>query len=143
MLRLHGDATMLQQTVAQDRADGPAPERTYIITGADQAGIGRPRASSRTCLPGNVVAEPCRADEEYGGVRPGWRPALIVAKADSEGTMIVMAGAITSSSRRRSSEEDRRVRRGRHRRRPVRAFAMTFGIKPTRAETGYGYIEPR
>src|SRR3954454_19283990 len=83
LLRLHGDASMLRQTV--DRiAPLVAPDRTWIITGADQA------AAVRSQLPelptANVVAEPCPRDTAACvGLA-----ASIVAKNDSDGTMIVM-----------------------------------------------------
>jgi mannose-1-phosphate guanylyltransferase len=131
LLRLHGDATMLQQTVARIAPQVP-PSRTYIITGADQA------EATKTQLPdlppGNVVAEPCPRDTAACvGLA-----ALIVAKADPEGTMIVMPAD--------------------HVIQPEQTFLntvmaavevidadptafVTFGVRPTRAETGYGYIE--
>src|SRR4051794_25880094 len=83
LLRLHGDASMLQQTV--DRiAPLVAPDRTWIITGADQA------RAVRDQLPGlpraNVVAEPCPRDTAACvGLA-----ASIVAKNAPDGTMIVM-----------------------------------------------------
>jgi mannose-1-phosphate guanylyltransferase len=131
LLRLHGDATMLQQTVSRIAPLVP-PARTYIITGSDQA-----EASARQLpeLPaGNVVAEPCPRDTAACvGLA-----ALIVAKADPEGTMIVMPAD--------------------HVIRPEQTFLntvmaavevidadptlfVTFGVRPTRPETGYGYIE--
>jgi mannose-1-phosphate guanylyltransferase len=55
LLRLFGDATMLQQTVARVAPLVP-PERTLIITGADQADAVRAQLPD---LPReNVVAEP-------------------------------------------------------------------------------------
>src|SRR4051794_22065772 len=59
LLRLFGDATMLQQTVARI-APLVGAERTLIITGADQADAVREQLPH---LPaGNVVAEPCARD---------------------------------------------------------------------------------
>src|SRR6188768_3066489 len=59
LLRLFGDATMLQQTIARIAPLVPA-ERTLIITGADQA------EATRAQLPHlpteNIVAEPCSRD---------------------------------------------------------------------------------
>ena len=131
LLRLHGDASMLQQTVARI-APLTAPERTWIITGADQAAAVREQLPQLP--PGNVVAEPCPRDTApCVGLA-----AAIVARADPDGTMIVMPAD--------------------HVIRPPEAFQatvlaavgvidddpsafVTLGIKPTRAETGYGYIE--
>ncbi|MDX2039172.1 MAG: mannose-1-phosphate guanylyltransferase [Isosphaeraceae bacterium] len=131
LLRLHGDATMLQQTVARVAGLVP-PERVHVITGADQA------AATIAQLPqlprGHVVGEPCPRDTAACvGLA-----ALIVAKADPEGTMIVMPADHVISPTEVFLDT-------------VRAAVdvidadpstfVTFGIKPTRPETGYGYIE--
>ncbi|MDR3621813.1 MAG: mannose-1-phosphate guanylyltransferase [Paludisphaera borealis] len=131
LLNLHGDATMLQQTVARI-APLVAPERVLIITGADQAEATRAQLPD---LPAeNVIAEPCPRDTApCVGLA-----AQIVARRDPEGTMIVMPAD--------------------HVIQPIDTFLatvkaavavidadpsalVTFGIKPTRPETGYGYIE--
>ncbi|WP_435006207.1 mannose-1-phosphate guanylyltransferase [Tundrisphaera lichenicola] len=131
LLRLYGDSTMIQQTV--DRiAPLVSPERTWIITGADQA------AAVRAQLPNlptsNVVAEPCPRDT---AACVGFA-ASIIARQDPDGTMIVMPAdhVIAPPEKFRETvqaaiavidDDDS-------------AF-VTFGIKPTRPETGYGYIE--
>jgi mannose-1-phosphate guanylyltransferase len=131
LLRLHGDSSMLQQTVARI-APLVAPDRTWIITGADQA------AAVRSQLPelptANVVAEPCPRDTAACvGLA-----AAIVAKQDPDGTMIVLPA-------------DHVIRPDEKFHATVNAALavidadptafVTFGIKPTRPETGYGYIE--
>ncbi len=131
LLRLHGEASMLQQTVARIAPLVP-PERILIITGADQA------EATREQLPGlpseNVVAEPCPRDTApCVGLA-----AAIVAHRDPEGTMVVMPA-------------DHVIEPAEDFLRTVRAAVevvdedptafVTFGIKPTRPETGYGYIE--
>ncbi len=131
LLRLYGDATMLQQTVARI-APMTAPERTWIITGEDQAAAVRGQLPD---LPArNVVAEPCPRDTApCVGLA-----AAIVAHADPDGTMIVMPADHVISPPEKFQATVRQA---------VaiidadpRAF-VTFGIKPTHAETGYGYIE--
>ena len=131
LLRLYGDATMLQQTVARVAPMVP-PDRVLIITGADQAeGV---RAQLPDLPAGNVVAEPCPRDTApCVGLA-----AAVVAKKDPDGTMIVMPA-------------DHVIRPDEVFRKTVRAAVsvidadptafITFGIKPTRPETGYGYIE--
>jgi mannose-1-phosphate guanylyltransferase len=131
LLRLYGDATMLQQTVRRIAPMVP-PDRTLIITGADHA------AAVREQLPEvpseNVVAEPCPRDTApCVGLA-----AAIISRRDPEGTMIVMPAD--------------------HVIQPVETFLktvraalgvidadptafVTFGVRPTRPETGYGYIE--
>ena len=131
LLRLHGDSSMLQQTVERI-APMVGPERTWIITGADQAGA--VRAQLPTLPAANVVAEPCPRDTAACvGLA-----ASIVAQADPDGTMIVMPA-------------DHVIRPAETFRATVQAALdvvdadpsafVTFGIKPTRPETGYGYIE--
>jgi mannose-1-phosphate guanylyltransferase len=131
LLRLYGDSTMLQQTVARIAPMVPA-ERILIVTGADQAEAVRAQLPQ---LPaGNIVAEPCPRDTAACiGLA-----ARIVAKTDPDGTMIVMPA-------------DHVIQPPEKFRATVRAAAsvieadptafVTFGIKPTRPETGYGYIE--
>lgn len=131
LLRLHGDATMIQQTLARVSPLVP-PDRTWVITGADQA------EATRAQLPelpaGQVVGEPCPRDT---AACVGLAAAL-VASRDPEATMVVLPAdhviepveAFLASVRAASElvEDD-----------PT-AF-VTFGITPDRPETGYGYIE--
>jgi mannose-1-phosphate guanylyltransferase len=131
LLNLHGDATMLQQTVARIAPLVPA-ERTFIITGTDQADATReqlPRLPSA-----NIIAEPCPRDTApCVGLA-----AEIVAAMDPDGTMVVMPA-------------DHVIRPDEVFQRAVKAAAavveeapeslVTFGVKPTRPETGYGYIQ--
>ena len=131
LLNLYGDGTMLQQTVGRI-APLVAPERILVITGSDQV------EGVREQLPdvpaGNVVAEPCPRDT---GPCVGLA-AAIVARQDPDATMIVLPA-------------DHVIRPDDLFRKTVRAAVdvidndptafVTFGIKPTRAETGYGYIE--
>ena len=131
LLRLTGEATMLQQTVARIEPLVPR-ERILIVTGADQA------EATRAQLPDlpvrNVIAEPCPRDTApCVGLAAG-----IVAKKDSSATMIVMpadhviepAEAFLATVRAAVSVIDEDP-----------STLITFGIKPTHPETGYGYIE--
>jgi mannose-1-phosphate guanylyltransferase len=131
LLKLYGDATMLQQTVERI-APMVAAERIYIITGADQAEAVRAQLPELPAA--NVVAEPCPRDTAACvGLA-----ARIVARSDPEATMIVMPA-------------DHVIEPGAVFRKTVRAAVavidadpsafVTFGIRPTRPETGYGYIE--
>jgi mannose-1-phosphate guanylyltransferase len=131
LLRLYGEATMLQQTVERIAPMVPSG-RILIITGADQAEAVRAQLPDLPAA--NVVAEPCPRDTAACvGLA-----ATIVARADPEGTMIVMPA-------------DHVIEPGELFRKTARAAVaiidddptafVTFGIKPTRAETGYGYIE--
>jgi mannose-1-phosphate guanylyltransferase len=131
LLCLHGDATMLQKTVARVAALIP-PSRTYIITGADQA------EATKAQLPdlpaANVVAEPCPRDTAACvGLA-----ALIVAKADPDGAMIVMPADHVIQPVERFLAT---VKAAVHVIDADPTAFVTFGVKPTRPETGYGYIE--
>ena len=131
LLRLAGEATMLQQTVGRIAPLVP-PDRIVIVTGADQA------AATRAQLPDlpakNVIAEPCPRDTApCVGLAAG-----IVIERDPAGTMIVMpadhviepAESFRATVLAAVSVIDRDP-----------SALVTFGIKPTHAETGYGYIE--
>jgi mannose-1-phosphate guanylyltransferase len=131
LLRLSGRLTMLQQTVARIEPL-VTHERILIITGADQA------AATREQLPElperNVIAEPCPRDTApCVGLAAG-----IVRQRDPAGTMVVMPAdhVIEPAEAFRATvlaavsvvEDDPTA-------------LVTFGIKPTHPETGYGYIE--
>jgi mannose-1-phosphate guanylyltransferase len=131
LLRLVGDATMLEQTVARIMPLVPR-ERILIVTGADQAAA--TRATLADLPPGNVIAEPCPRDTApCVGLA-----AAFVARRDPTATMIVMPADHVI-------EPDDAFRA------TVRAAValvdddptvlVTFGIKPSHPETGYGYIE--
>jgi mannose-1-phosphate guanylyltransferase len=131
LLCLTGPATMLQQTVARIEPLVPR-DRIIIVTGADQA------AATREQLPDlpseNVIAEPSPRDTAACvGLAAG-----VVAHKDPEGCMIVKPADHVIEP-----EEAFRA--------TVKAAVavidsdptalVTFGITPTRPETGYGYIE--
>lgn len=131
LLKLHGDATMLQQTVGRVASLVP-PERVLIITGADQ--VDGVRAQLPDVPAENVVAEPCPRDTApCVGLA-----AQIIARRDPEATMIVMPA-------------DHVIRPEETFVKTVRAAVdvidadptafVTFGVRPTYPETGYGYIE--
>ncbi len=131
LLRLFGDRTMLQQTVDRIAPLVPA-DRVLVVTGADQA------VASSAQLPGvparNIVAEPCPRDT---AACVGLAAALI-ARTDPDATLVVLAA-------------DHVVQPAEAFRKTVRVAAsiveddptcfVTMGVRPTRAETGYGYIE--
>ncbi len=131
LLRLYGDATMIQQTVARIEPLVP-PERTLIVTGADQAD------ATRSQLPGlpaqNIIAEPAPRDTAPCVALA----AGIIRGRDEKATMIVMPAdhvieppeAFRATVEAAVSVIDQDP-----------AALITFGIKPTHPETGYGYIE--
>ena len=131
LLRLFGGATMLQQTVERIAPLVP-PERVLVVTGEDQA------EASLLQLPhvpaANIVAEPCPRDT---AACVGLAAALI-ARTDPDATLVVLAAdhVVEPAETFRKTvavaasliEDD-----------PTRF--VTMGIRPTRPETGYGYIE--
>jgi mannose-1-phosphate guanylyltransferase len=131
LLRLSGDTTMLQQTVARVEPLVPR-DRILIITGADQA------AATRAQLPDlpaqNVVAEPAPRDTAPCVALA----AAIVRSRDSQASMIVMPAdhvieppaAFLATVQAAVSVVDQDP-----------GALVTFGIKPTHPETGFGYIE--
>lgn len=131
LLNLTGDDTMLRQTVARLR-DLVPPERVRVITGHDQA------EAIRRQLPdvpaSNVVAEPCPRDTApCVGLA-----AAIVAREDPDGTMVVLAADHVIDP---PSAFQRTIRAAVSIIDEDPTTFITFGIRPTRAETGYGYIE--
>ena len=131
LLNLFGDTTMLQQTVARIAPLVP-PERVLVITGADQAAAVREQLPEVPAV--NVIGEPAPRDTApCVGLA-----ATIVAQRDPDGTMIVLSA-------------DHRIEPAETFRTAVRAAVseverdpktfVTFGVRPTRPETGYGYIE--
>jgi mannose-1-phosphate guanylyltransferase len=131
LLRLHGEGTMLQQSV--ERIDPLVPaERVLIITGADQAEA--VRAQLPNVPPENVVSEPCPRDTApCVGLA-----AAIVAHKDPDGLMIVTPADHVIEPK---DPFQRTLRAGVTVIEQDPTAFVVFGIAPTRPETGYGYIE--
>lgn len=131
LLRLAGERTMLQQTVDRIRPLVDR-ERIWVVTGADQAVA---TAGQLSELPaGNIIAEPAPRDTAACvGLAAG-----LVARRDPEGVMVVMPAdhVIEPSQAFHASVAS-----------AMSIIALdpaalvTFGVTPTRPETGYGYIE--
>ena len=125
LLRLHGDASMLQQTVERI-APMVAPDRTWIITGCRPGRLG-PLAVARTARRANVVAEPCPRDTAACvGLA-----ASIVAKQDPDGTMIVMPADHVIRPAEKFLATVRAATLG-HRRRPHRLRHLRDQADPSR-----------
>ena len=131
LLRLFGERTMLQQTVDRIRPMVPG-ERIVVVTGADQAAGTRDQLPELTAA--SIVAEPCPRDTAPCVGLAAW----LVHKKDPDGTMIVIPAdhvvapretfLATVAAAVSVIDEDPTT-------------LVTFGVKPTRPETGYGYIE--
>ena len=130
-LKLAGDATLLQQAIERVEALAP-PSRTWIITGASYTAES---ARQLPTLPSErIVGEPCGRDT---AACTGLGAALCL-RQDPDAIMLV-------------SPADHVIEPAQEFRRAVQAAEqmlvdhpgalITFGIRPTFAATGYGYIE--
>ena len=133
LLKIIGDETLIQQTMRRVVSDIP-PERVMVSTNPVQAeSIKVQLAEWKEAIKDNFVLEP-----EGRNTAPAIAlAALELVRRDPEAIMLVvpadhivkgqkdfdLAVALASSL-------------------ASRGFLVTFGIKPTRPETGYGYIRP-
>lgn len=130
LLALNGEKTMLAETIERVLPLVPI-DRTYVVTGAHL------ESAVREALPGlnreNLLAEPCGRNTCMAiGLA-----AAEIGRKDPDGVMLVL------SADHRIEPADRL--------RAILSFGselakseqalITIGITPTRAETGYGYIE--
>ncbi len=130
-LKLAGDATLIQQTLERIEALTP-PERTWVITGADYvAETARQLPSLRA---DRVVGEPCGRDT---AACVGLGAALCL-RDDPDAVMLVMPAdhVIEPAQEFRRAAQVAELMVSEH-----PDALVTFGIQPTFAATGYGYIE--
>ena len=131
LLTLSGDLSLIQQTYNRV-LPLVNPDQIRVVTGADQVDAIEEQLPQRPHS--NIMAEPTPRDTAACVALA----AMAVAYADPEGIMIVMpadhvidpeeAFTKTIESALKVIEKD-----------PL--ALVTFGIKPTRPEVGYGYIE--
>ncbi len=130
-LTLVGTSSLLQQALERIEALVP-PARTWIITGA---GYCAETARQLPTLPAErIVGEPCGRDTA-ACIGLG---AALIARDDPDGVMLVMPADHVI-------EPAQEFRRAAHVAEQIilehPAALVTFGIRPTFAATGYGYIE--
>lgn len=133
MLRILGDATLIQQTMRRVAGCVP-PEHVLISTNSAQAdSIRFQLAEWKDALHANFVLEP---------VGRNTAPAIALAalelvRRDPEAVMLVLPAdhVIKDETRFRAA-----VALGADL--AARGYLVTFGIRPVRPETGYGYIQP-
>ena len=129
LLELYGRGTLLEQTVARI-ADVIPPERTYIFTSEvlrDAIARSLPKIPRR-----QIVAEPARRNTA---------PAIGLAaheilRRDSDGVMAVLP----SDHVIRKPGAFRQVLKAGCRFAATEGRSVIVGLKPTRPETGYGYV---
>jgi mannose-1-phosphate guanylyltransferase len=129
-LTLGGDRSLLQQALDRIEATIP-PERTWVITGEGY------RAETRAQLPGlpgdHLVGEPCGRDTAPC-VGLG---AALIARDDPEAVMLVTPADHVIEPVR---EFERAAHVARQMAEEHPQSLITFGIPPTFASSGYGYI---
>ncbi len=130
-LKLVGESTLLQQALARIEVLA-TPARTWIITGASYS------AETARQLPGlpaeRIVGEPCGRDTA-ACIGLG---AALIARHDADATMLVMPADHVIEP---TQEFHHAVHVAEQMVTEHPAALVTFGIRPTFAATGYGYIE--
>jgi mannose-1-phosphate guanylyltransferase / mannose-6-phosphate isomerase len=133
LLRIGGKETLIQQTMR--RMIGCAsPQQVLISTNGPQADLIKTQLSDwKDALQDNFVLEP-----EGRNTAPAIAlAALEVLRRDPEGLMLVVPADHVVTGQREFEDAVRLAsdlaRQG---------YLVTFGIKPIRPETGYGYIRP-
>lgn len=132
LLKVIGNRTLIQETVRRVRPIIPV-ERTLVVTGATHADSIRIQMDERAGVrKDNILTEPVARNT---AAAIGWA-ALAVRRMDPDGVMLVMPAdhVIPDAAKylRAIALAARVARDGR---------LVTFGITPTRPETGYGYIK--
>lgn len=122
--------TFIQMTV--DRFKGVvAPENVWVVTSEKYADIVREQLPEMPA--GNVLLEPCRRNTAPCIAYASWRikaknpkANIVVAPSDHLVTDVIEFQRVINSALQFASETD---------------AIVTLGMKPTRPETGYGYIQ--
>lgn len=132
LLKVLSNRTLIQETVHRVRPIVPV-ERTLVVTGASHADSIRIQLDERAgALKENILSEPVARNT---AAAIGWAAAA-VRRLDPDGVMLVMPADHVIPDRakflRAVALAARVAQDGR---------LVTFGIKPTRPETGYGYIK--
>jgi mannose-1-phosphate guanylyltransferase/mannose-6-phosphate isomerase len=133
LLRIIGDETLIQQTMRRVLGSVPAG-RVLISTNAAQADSIRVQLSEwKEDLGGNFVIEP-----EARNTAPALAlAAATLVKRDPDAVMLVLPADHVIS---REARFKAAVALGADL--AAAGHLVTFGIKPIRPETGYGYIQP-
>jgi len=133
LLKIIGDETLIQQTMRRVVAGAP-PERVMISTNPPQAESIRVQLSEwKDALRDNFVLEP-----EGRNTAPAIAlVALELLRRDPDAVMLVVpADHIVKGQKDFDAAVALAAELARE------GLLVTFGIKPTRPETGYGYIKP-
>jgi mannose-1-phosphate guanylyltransferase len=130
LLPLAGNAQSLLQATVQRLAGLAPPERTYIVAGESHA------AAIAAQLPGlpreNILVEPAPRDS-CGAIGLA---AAVIARRDPDAVMGSFAADHVIQDVDRFTATIRQAIAG-----AEQGWLMTVGMKPTRPETGYGYVQ--
>ena len=131
LLRIGGDETLIQQTMRRVVGCAP-PSHVLISTNVAQADLIRSQLCDwKDDLEGNFVLEP-----EGRNTAPAIAmAALELVRRDSDAVMLVVPADHVVTGQR-EFEEAGQLALGL----ATDGYLVTFGIKPMRPETGYGYI---
>lgn len=122
--------SLLQQTM--DRFRGIVePENVWVVTSAKYADMVQEQLPEVPA--GNILKEPCRRNTAPCIAYASWR----IKSKDPHGNMVVSPSDHIVSD----TEEFRRVVRASLKFAGETDAIITLGMKPTRPETGYGYIQ--
>jgi len=126
LLRVVGGETLLGATI--DRAKHYADD-VWLVCGVDHAGVMRKAAGLK---PSRTLVEPARCNTAMAvGLA-----ALRILREDPDGVMTVLPADHHIPDVRAFGAAIRKAARAAHR----EGVLLTLGIRPTRADTGYGYI---
>src|SRR6476646_3713741 len=133
LLKIIGDETLIQQTMRRVVTGAP-PERVMISTNPPQAESIRVQLSGwKDALKDNFVLEP-----EGRNTAPAIAlVALELVRRDPDAVMLVVpADHIVKGQRAFDASVSLAATLAKQ------GYLVTFGVKPIRPETGYGYIRP-
>lgn len=133
LLRIGGEETLIQQTMRRILGCAP-PQRVLISTNGSQAELIKGQLSKwKDELQHNLVLEP-----DGRNTAPAIAlAALEVMKRDPDGLMLVVpADHVVTGQRDFEAAVELAAQLA------ADGYLVTFGIKPIRPETGYGYIRP-
>jgi mannose-1-phosphate guanylyltransferase len=129
LVELLGDASMLQETAARLDPIVP-PDRIVVVTNMEY--VNEVRRQLPDVPPRQVVGEP----EALGtAAAVGLGAALVGARDESATTFVLPADHVIEPASRFRSDLERAAAVA------AEDHLVTFGIPPTKPETGYGYVE--
>ncbi|MDH5642464.1 MAG: sugar phosphate nucleotidyltransferase, partial [Nitrospira sp.] len=132
LLKPDGKHTLIELALARAVDAGAEPDRCFVVTSAAQAG--RVRETLSGLGPVNVVEEPARRDTA-AAVSIGCRA---IHNADPSADVLVLPAdtLLEPANALKSATAAARAADG------FDQHLHVFGVRPARAETGFGYIEP-